>query len=261
MSGFIDGVREWWNRNADSQWYMSLRTEERISAVVKEPWSAFHPGMREVLERGMPDFTGKRILLPSSGDNHAAFAFAMMGARVTSADISPRQLEHAADIAKRLGLEMEFAEDDTMTLSKFPGGEFDMVYTSNGTHVWINDLNSMYANIARVLKSGGVSAMYDIHPVGRPFSCEAWENPRVVKDYDDVLPACHWRVSDLVNAHASAGLAISEMVELKAADAGFWFKYDELVRKTEDEIRDINDWRKNPMAALPAWIGIAARKA
>ena len=47
------------------------------------------------MKKYIGNFTGKRILLPSSGDNHAAFAFALMGAKVTSADISERQLESA----------------------------------------------------------------------------------------------------------------------------------------------------------------------
>jgi len=260
MEGYIENVRNWWNGTADSEWYKSLRTDERIKRIVDDPWSVFHPGVREVLERGIQDFAGIRALLPSSGDNHAAIALALMGAKVTSSDISPRQLENAAETARRLGLDMEFVEENTMTLGRFPDGEFDLVYTSNGTHTWIYDIKSMYANIARVLKIGGMSVMYDIHPMGRPFSCEAWKQPQVVKDYDDTLPSCHWRVSDVINAHAKAGLTITEMAELKAADSSYWFKYDELVTKTEAELRDINDWKKNPMAALPAWMCVAAVK-
>lgn len=260
MNGYVDQVRKWWDDTADSDWYMSLRSEEKIRGVMDEPWSAFHPGVRDVMERMVTGFSGKRVLLPSSGDNHAAFALAKMGARVTSADISSRQLFHGEKIASAHGLEIEFVQDDTMRLSKIPDGEFDLVYISNGTLTWINNLEGMYENFARVLKKGGAAIMYDIHPFGRPFSCEAWENPRVVKDYDDTLPSCHWRVSDILNAQAKAGFWMAEMQELKARDASYWFKYDELITKTPDELRDINDWRKNPMAALPAWICIAARK-
>mgnify|MGYP002508443346 CR=1 FL=1 len=60
---------------------------------------------------------GKQVLLPSSGDNHAAFAFARMGAEVTSTDISERQLEYAREIADRLELPIRFACEDTMELS------------------------------------------------------------------------------------------------------------------------------------------------
>ncbi len=40
--------------------------------------------------------------MPSGGDNHAAFVFALMGAKVTSADISERQLENAKNINRIL---------------------------------------------------------------------------------------------------------------------------------------------------------------
>lgn len=257
---FMEDVRKFWDMTADSDWYMELRSRERIERLAKAPESAFHPGALEILKRVAPDFSGKRVLLPSSGDNHAAFALAMMGAKVVSTDISERQLEHAAGIASRLGLDIEFRVEDTMRLDGISDGGFDLVYTSNGTLTWIYDLEGMFYNISRVLKTGGAYVLYDIHPFGRPFSGEPWKQPEIVKAYDDVLPSCHWRVSDIVNALAGAGMMVSEMAELPAADASFWFKFEEFIRKTPEEVDGINDWRKNPMAALPAWIAAEARK-
>ncbi len=121
--------------------------------------------MLALLEKYTGGFAGKKILLPSSGDNHAAFAFAFMGAKVTSADISARQLENAKSVSDRFGLDIEYVCDDTMTLSKIPDSSYDLVYTSNGTLTWLRDLKETYRNTARVLKKGGYSAVYDIHPL------------------------------------------------------------------------------------------------
>ena len=74
------------------------------------------------------------------------------------------------------------------------------------------------------------------------------------------MPRCHWRVQDLVNAMAEAGLSIREMEELQAVNASFWFSYDELQRQDAAKLEGINDWTQNPMAALPAWIAITAQK-
>lgn len=74
------------------------------------------------------------------------------------------------------------------------------------------------------------------------------------------MPNCHWRVHDLVNAMAAAGLAMREMEELQAVDASFWFSYEELLERDAAELEGINDWTRNPMAALPAWLCIAAQK-
>ena len=253
-------IKAYWNETSDSEWYRSLRTDEKINQLKEKPESAFHPAVYDLIRKYIPDLKDKRILLPSSGDNHAAFALAMMGACVTSADISERQLENASVIAKTLGLDIEFVCDDTMKLSIIPDQTYDMVFTSNGTLSWISDLESMYRNISRVLKQGGYSVMYDMHPFNRPFTGEAWKEPSIVKSYHDVFPDLHWRIQDILNSQIKAGLSICEMAELPAVDTSFWFSYDELSKKTPEELEGINDWKKNPMAALPAWITVLSEK-
>ena len=208
----------------------------------------------------MGEVRGKYILLPSSGDNHATFAFAIMGAKVTSADISERQLENAKTIADKLDLDIEFVCDNTMDLGHVRDNTYDLVYTSNGTLSWINDITGMYKNINRVLKNQGYSIMYDVHPFNRPFSGEAWKEPKIIKSYHDVMPNLHWRMQDIVNANIAAGLSIRELVELPAMDGSFWFKYDELKKMSQDDLVNLDDWSKNPMAALPAWMGLVSRK-
>ena len=253
-------VKNYWNEISDSEWYQSLRTEDRLGRLRKEPGSAFYSGVLELIERYVGDLRGKKILLPSSGDNHAAFALALMGAKVTSADISERQLENAREISDKWGLDIDYVCSDTTYLSEFEDGTFDMVYTSNGTLSWITDIDEMYRNIGRVLKRGGYSAMYDVHPFTRPFTMEAWKEPKIRKSYSDVMPDLHWRVQDIVNANSKAGMMVLEMAEIDSSDASFWYTYDELKTKTPEEIFDINDWKHNPMAAIPAWIAIVAQK-
>ena len=256
----IEEIRAWWNETSDSDWYRSLRTEEQINHLKEDPASAFHPAVYELIRKYLPDFGNLQILLPSSGDNHAAFALAMMGAHVTSADISERQLEHAADIAKRLQLDMEFVCDDTMKLSHMPDQAFDMVYTSNGTLSWIDDLDGMNRNICRVLKPGGYAVLYDMHPFHRPFSGDAFKEPRIIKSYQDVFPDLHWRLQDIVNSQIRAGLTLCEIAELPALDASFWLTYDELKKKNREDLEGINDWKKNPLAALPAWLALVSQR-
>lgn len=260
MDEWIKQVKESWNKTADSEWYRSLRTDEKMEALAKEPSSAFHPTVYQLIKKYMPDLHGKKVLLPSSGDNHAAFAFALLGAEVTSADISEKQLEHAQEIANNLNLRICFVCDDTTQLSNIEDNRFDLVYTSNGTHTWIADIETMYKNIYRVLKPSGLSSMFDIHPFNRPFAGEPWKEPKIVKPYKATMPHCHWRVQDLVNAMIGAQLSIREMEELQAVNASFWFSYEELIRQEKESIAKINDWEHNPMAALPAWISIIAQK-
>lgn len=102
--------------------------------------------------------------------------------------------------------------------------------------------------------------MYDIHPFNRPFTGEPWKKPKVSKSYNDTLPSCHWRIQDLINSNIAAKLSIKEVAEMQAVDASFWYAYDELVKKNPDELMNINDWKCNPMAALPSWLTIVSQK-
>ena len=259
-SELLDQIKAYWNETSDSEWYRSLRTDEAITRLKENPASAFHPAVFALIRKYLPELEGRRILLPSSGDNHAAFALALMGAQVTSADISERQLENASVLAGQLGLDIEFICDDTMKLSRIPDQSYDLVYTSNGTLCWIYDIAGMYRNICRVLKPGGFSVMYELHPFNRPFSGEVWKAPRIVKSYQDVFPDLHWRLEDILNAQIGAGLRVCEFAELPATDASFWYTYTELKSKRPEELEGINDWKKNPMAALPAWAALIAKK-
>ena len=78
-----------------------------------------------------------------------------------SCDISENQLAHARQVAVREGLgdAIEFVCADTMKLEGIPDGGYDLVYTSNGVHVWLNDLETMkktmsitFLEVAKLLK-------------------------------------------------------------------------------------------------------------
>src|SRR5690606_35701033 len=155
-----------------------------------------------------PSLEGKRICVPSSGDNHAVFAIHLMGAKVTSCDISQRQLDNSAAIAREHGWDIEFICDNTMELGKVRNGEYEFVYTSNSVDGWISDSSAMYRNIRKILKNEGVYIMYEIHPFMRPLGTNAVEHMQVVRTYDATgpfgeVPTYAWRVQDFCNAVTS----------------------------------------------------------
>ncbi len=135
----------------------------------------------------------------------------------------------------------------------------DAVMPYNDAGMGANGTCSASFSKSRV-KNGGYSVVFDLHPFNRPFTGEAWKAPVVKKSYYDVFPDLHWRVQDIINSNIQAGLNIKEMAELPAADASFWYTYDELKTISQENIRNINDWKFNPMAAIPAWIAVIAQK-
>lgn len=231
---------------------------------------AFHSKTLEVLKEVMPDIKGKKVCIPSSGDNKAVVAFAMMGADVTACDLSVNQLEYGRIWAKELGLDIKFLQNDTMKLANIEDEQYDLVYTSNGVHVWINDLDSMYSNISRILKKDGIYLMREIHPFTRPFE-DNLLNIKVKKPYDDIGPyyepngydggfdTFHYRIEDIVNAICKNKLMLLKMKECKDEPHTSCFdkEFYPDIEITEDELYD---WHKNKLYALPSWLVLCAKK-
>lgn len=265
MDNGIEKIKNFWNQRSDN-YYSELGIDERILKIIKNPESEFHHTTYSLIKEAFPNFEGKKICVPSSGGNEAVFAFHLMGAKVTSVDISIKQMENAVTIAKNNNWDIEFICDDTMKLCKIKSDEYDFVYTSEGVHVWINDLNSMYENIHRILKCNGTYIMYEIHPFSRPFE-DNTDKIIVKKPYDSTgpfgeVPNYHWRMQDIMNAIISSGLNIKHIEEMYAEyyDSYWFHSSEERDSMSNEEIDKLYDWNSNPLAALPAWLSILARK-
>ncbi len=261
-----------WNEGAEGYSAM-FHSQQMMDRLTGNPDTAFHKTTLALIAQYLPDMHGKRVCVPSSGDNHAVFAFAMRGARVTSCDIAENQLDNARRAAEKYewGRNIEYRCCDTRTLEGVQDGAYDFVYTSNGVHVWIDDLGRMYKNVERVLKKGGVYIMYEIHPFQRPFD----DHMNVVKPYDLTGPFDDgneinfaWRLMDIENAILDAGLSIKrveEMYDEKDSDSDwpFFLSLKERLsgrKVSREEIDRMYDWHVNPIAALPNWLSIAAVK-
>lgn len=130
-----------------------------------------------------------------------------------------KQIEIAKKFADKINLDIEFHVCDSMKLDALHNDMYDLVYTSNGVHVWINDLNAMYKNIHRVLKNDGRYMMFDTHPFSRPFGEKVSDNAlNIVKAYEATgpfgeVPNFHWRTQDYINSLINSGFYITRMEE------------------------------------------------
>lgn len=91
-------------------------------------------------------------------------SLAREGARVTGVDFSGPALASAARLADRLGLEVTWIQTDVLDARAAVTGEFDVVYTSIGTICWLPDLDRWAAQVAALLRPGGVFFIRDGHP-------------------------------------------------------------------------------------------------
>lgn len=76
-----------WNSYSE-KWSAYNHSEKILRPILNDPSKAFHKKTWEIIQKYIPDMRGKRVCVPSSGDNHAVFAFALSGATVTSCDSS-----------------------------------------------------------------------------------------------------------------------------------------------------------------------------
>jgi len=239
-----------------------------LDIIAKNPENAFPAVVWDMIRQSFPDLRGKRVIVPSCGDCIMVYGFHLMGARVTACDLSDSQLNNGKRIADQNGWDIEFIQQDSMTLDKIPSDTYDLLYASNGVHVWIHDLPGMYESFYRVVKPGGRYIMGEIHPFLRPFD-RRFNEPvlTVKKPYADIGPhpdegvfTYAWRVQDFVNNISNAGFHIARMEEFTPGtecwDTGFY----ENAEEAEADSHQKYDWKLNPWAALPQWFGLSAIK-
>jgi len=243
--------------------------QEGLDIIAKNAENAFPAVVLDMIRQSFPDLSGKRVIVPSCGDCIMVYGFHLMGAKVTACDLSDSQLNNGKKIADKNGWDIEFIQQDSMKLDKVQDEFYDLLYTSNGVHVWIHDLLGMYENFHRVLKRGGRYIMGEIHPFLRPFKGQSNDGPKIeiCKPYSDVGPhpnegvfIYHWQIKDFINNIANAGFRITHMEEFTPGtecwDSGF---YKSATKAKEDNYSKY-DWKLNEWAALPQWFGLSAVK-
>ena len=254
--GYWNDVAEWWER---------LEEESGVwQRCPREPELAFAGGALGLVREVAGTLSGKDVCVVGSGDNYAAFAFAGMGANVTSVDISERRLAVASKRARHLGLPITFVQADAADLSLIGDGEFDMVFSSNGFFVWIADLQTVFSEISRILRPGGHYVFYDIHPFQRPW-IDQTTPIEVAKSYWETGPfeneeeggfEFNWTLADILNPLTTSGFVLLRMLESPAKDSRFWQDYSGLPGIDDT----LMDWKENPRAGLPVWLTLALQK-
>lgn len=258
-------VAKYWDNSSD-KWFENA--DYYLEQVIKNPATAFPVRVYSFIKRQFPNLKDIKVCVPSSGDSFAAFAFHLLGASVCSSDISEKQIINAKRMADKKKWDIEFIRDDSMSLKKIESNRFDLVYTSNGVHVWISDLDQMYNSFNRILKDSGSLIFFETHPMLRPFQFDE-KSVKVVRDYlntelspDSGVNRYAWCIQDFINSLKSAGFEIKEMSEFHSSPTDF-IKHDYIYTSEEERNKDNNrlyNWKENPWAALPQCLGIWAKK-
>jgi SAM-dependent methyltransferase len=184
-------------------------------------------GLPDVVRRALADLRGKRVLHLQCRTGEEAIELTAMGAVVTGVDVS----QEALDVARERDASILWVQADVQNLpQELRRGRFDLVYSSEGSVPWLQDLDAWTRGIERALRSGGDFLLYEGHPVaGVVDSFGRWQ-----EDYfDESVQVVHgwthfelegppatqekherfWRLGQIVSAVARAGLVVGALEE------------------------------------------------
>ena len=136
MNRIHEANRQYWNSTRASKTERQTENAGLWQLCCKEPNLAFDCEALEIIHEFVADLDGKDVCIIGSGDNHAAFALAGLGAKVTSIDQSEKQLEVASRRASELDLSITFIQADATDLDCLGSSGFDLVCSTNGFFIW-----------------------------------------------------------------------------------------------------------------------------
>lgn len=163
-----------------------------------------------------------------------SICLARRGASVTGLDFSAPAIMEARKLAEQTGIDVRFVEGNVYDARERLEGDFDMVYTTWGTIIWLPDIAAWARVIASLLKPGGSLYFADGHPMmlclemveGRVLLRSDWRTPRdrpIVEtgettytgDSTANLESYEWihPLADMLNAFIGAGLRLDWVKE------------------------------------------------
>ncbi len=111
------------------------------------------------------DVTGLRIAHLQCHFGVDSICLARRGASVTGLDFSPPAILEARKLANQTGVDARFVEGNVYDARELLEGDFDLVYTTWGTIVWLPDVANWARVIASLLRPGGSLYFADNHPM------------------------------------------------------------------------------------------------
>ena len=162
MNNYIKCNQDRWNNVKND--YTEPVTHEELEEVRKHPISVALTVGEKVPEEWFEKTKGKKILGLACGGGQQGPVFAAKGYDVTIMDFSESQLQRDEMVAKREGLKITTVQGDLIKPFPFEDETFDIVFNPV-SNVYIEDLENMYKEAARVLKKGGLLMVGFMNPV------------------------------------------------------------------------------------------------
>lgn len=113
----------------------------------------------------LPDLTGSKVVHLQCHFGLDTLSLWRRGAVVTGLDFSPAAIHAANTLAAAIGADATFIEADVAWAADAVAGPFDIVFTSWGVLMWLEDLQGWARQVATLLTGGGRLVLVETHPL------------------------------------------------------------------------------------------------
>ena len=181
--------------------------------------------------RLLGDLKGKRVLELGCGAAQSSIAFAKQGAIAIGVDLSAEMLAHARRLCDRAEVRVELRQGDMADLAFVRAESVDVVFSAYAFG-FVDDLNRVFRQVHRVLRTGGPFVFSLPHPAYHLVDGDHTEQPLLVRrSYFDREPIeyqrfgatfteYHHPVADLHTALVRASFLVDTVLEPMPTAAG-----------------------------------------
>jgi SAM-dependent methyltransferase len=210
----------WWDADADD--YHAEHGE--FLGVADFVWCP--EGLREEDAGLLGDVAGRRVLEVGCGSAPCARWLSTQGASVVGLDLSTAMLRYASTAGELTGIEVPLVRGNAERLP-FAAGSFDLACSAFGAVPFVASVESVFAEVSRVLRPGGAWVFAVTHPIRWIFPDDPGpDGLRVTNSYFDHTPYLevnaagaatyveyHRTFGDYVRALTAAGLVLLDVLE------------------------------------------------
>jgi SAM-dependent methyltransferase len=246
MHNFTHSNKQGWDALAEVH-YQTYHIDKLLSG---------EPLLNDLIRKEVGDVQDKSLVHLLCHIGTDTLSWALLGAKVTGIDISPKSLHYARLLLERMEVAADFIESDIMDVINNVNRKFDIVFCSTGVLCWIPDIERFAQTVHHLLNPGGFFYIHDGHPfrnvmvgedgevqpgrlVGDYFRKKVWHYPDL-GDYTDptfLAPTpsyeWDWTLGEVVTALCQAGLRIEFLHEFPQYFYSGYTPYDVEDNKTE----------------------------
>lgn len=146
------------------QWDSRVEPHQSAELYKMERFLVGETSLNSIELNGVGDVKGKSLLHLQCHFGQDTLSWARLGAKATGVDISPVAIAKAKSLNEQLQLDATFLESDIYALSEKLAQQYDIVFTSYGTIIWLPDLDRWAQVIAQALAPNGIFYIADFHP-------------------------------------------------------------------------------------------------